>query len=328
MSSHDSSCHQRFRYRLPAEQEDGFVAELWARGMLGAQVLDASAVDGVALAAPDAPSEARGPIALDAYFPSEAPPAAAEPGSGWHRAGVVLVAVETLDDEDWLAPWRAAARPFAVGRRFLLDPREPSEAPAPADDRIVLRLPARAAFGTGSHESTRLALELLEELPVAGRTVLDVGTGTGVLAFAALALGARSATGCDVDPVAVVHAHENRRLNRRALPVGSRLGLWAGGIAALAPAARFEAVLVNVLPEGILPERGGLAAAVAPGGALIYSGAVTEREAEVAAAFAECGLAVRRRAVAGEWVALLLEPETGRSVAGAAADPSRGGGRP
>lgn len=291
------------------------MAELWGRGMLGAQVLEAAAVDGTSRGA-DLDAAAlgdacgRGGIALDAYFSSEAPPAAAEPGPGWRRAGVVLVAVETFDDEDWLAPWRAAARPFAVGRRFLLDPREPVTPPAAGGEggegRIVLRLPARAAFGTGSHESTRLALELLEATPVAGRSVLDVGTGTGVLALAALALGARSAAGCDLDPVAPVHARDNRRLNRAALPAGARLALWAGGMAAVAPAARFDLVLVNVLAERILAELPRLSAAVAAGGALIYSGAVAESEPEVAATFAACGLAPRCRAVAGEWVALRL----------------------
>ena len=292
MSSHGSSDHLRCRYRLPAECEDEFAAELWERGMLGAEV-------------------GEGCRALDAYFPSGTPRAVAEPGAEWRAAGVELTAVETVTDEDWLAPWRAAAQPFEVGRRFLLDPREPGEAPSDRSGRILLRLPARAAFGTGSHESTRLALELLEAAPVAGSSVLDVGTGTGVLALAALALGASAAAACDVDPVAAIHACENRRLNRLGA-AGSRLRLWAGGLAALAPGARFDLVLANVLPERILPELPRLAAAVAPGGALIYSGLLAEREDEIAGAFAGCGLAARGRSEAGEWVALRLEPAGGR----------------
>jgi ribosomal protein L11 methyltransferase len=138
--------------------------------------------------------------------------------------------------------------------------------------------------------------------------VLDVGTGTGVLAFAALALGARSAAACDVDPVAAIHAGENRRLNREVPGRADGLGIWAGGLAALAPGACFDLVLANVLPERILPELPRLAAAVAPGGALIYSGLLAEREDEVAAAFAACGLPPVDRATVGEWVALRLEP--------------------
>jgi ribosomal protein L11 methyltransferase len=302
------SGHLRCRYRLPAEREEDFVAELAARGTLGAAV-------------------GEGGLTLDAYFAPGTPRDIAEPGAEWRAAGVELTAVDTLADEDWLAGWRAAAQPFEVGRRFLLDPREPEEPPPAPGERLLLRLPARAAFGTGSHESTRLALELLEGSGVAGRSVLDVGTGTGVLALAALALGARSATACDVDPVAAIHAGENRRLNRAALAEGAsrspagagptaapRLGpavrclrLWAGGLAALAPGARFDLVLANVLPERILPELPRLAAAVAPGGSLLYSGLLAEREDEVAAAFAGRGLRPADRATAGEWVALKLE---------------------
>jgi ribosomal protein L11 methyltransferase len=255
-------------------------------------------------------------IEIDAWFPADTSRETAEPGEAWREGGVELTAVEPVGETDWLAPWRAAAQPFEVGRRFLLDPREPdlpeppdaAEPRSPSGDRIVLRLPARAAFGTGSHESTRLALELLETAEVAGRSVLDVGTGTGILAFAALALGARRAAACDVDPVAAFHARDNRRLNGAALPAAGRFAVWAGGAAALSPGARFDLLLVNVLPERILGELPRLAAATAPGGALVYSGLVAEREAELAAAWAACGLAVRGRATAGGWVALLLGP--------------------
>lgn len=251
-------------------------------------------------------------IEIDAWFPADTPRETAEPGEAWRAAGVELTAVEPIGETDWFAAWRAAAQPFEVGRRFLLDPREPdlpetAEAP-PSGGRIALRLPARAAFGTGSHESTRLALELLETVDPAGRSVLDVGTGTGILAFAALALGARRAAACDVDPVAAFHARDNRRLNGAALPAAARFAVWAGGAGALVPGARFDLLLVNVLPERILPELPRLARATAPGGALVYSGLIAERESELTEAWAASGMAVRGRAAAGEWVALHLEP--------------------
>src|SRR5262249_18536591 len=125
------------------------------------------------------------------------------------RAGAALSASRipsTIDadvvEEDPLAVFRAASRPFPVGKRFWLDPGEPPHAAAPPG-RIALLLPASTAFGTGGHESTRLALESLEEQPIAGAEVLDVGTGSGVLALAAAALGSRRAVGLDTDAEAV-----------------------------------------------------------------------------------------------------------------------------
>jgi len=109
--------------------------------------------------------------------------------------------------------------------------------------RRLLRLPARAAFGTGSHESTSLALELLEDADLQGRRVLDVGTGTGVLAFAALAFGAASVTGFDVDPASPFHARDNSALN------GLHPRLFAGRLAALREKPLFDLALVQRRPR-------------------------------------------------------------------------------
>jgi ribosomal protein L11 methyltransferase len=222
-----------------------------------------------------------------------------------------------------MAPYRARSIPFALGRSFTADPREPAFAAGePADDpggpelsprwsgggggrggalavRRRLRLPARGAFGTGSHESTRLAVELLEDAGAEGRRVLDVGTGTGVLAFAALALGARSAVAFDSDPVAAFHARENSALN------GLDPRLYAGRIDALAPAGGgFDLVVVNVIPERIVPELPRVAAQLAPGGELIVSGMLTADGPRMLEEMAALGLAERGRRSAGEWLGL------------------------
>src|SRR3954466_6319202 len=229
--------HLRRIYALPPDLEDSAVALLWMAGTLGVQ----------------SRTEADGRLRLEACFPLATEPLEMLPG-------VELETEETVADADWFATWRERARPFPVGRSLYLDPREPEDAPMEVPEgRRLLRLPARAAFGTGSHESTALALELLEDAGLHGRRVLDVGTGTGVLAFAALAFGAASVTGFDLDPAAPFHARDNSALNH-LYP-----RLFAGRLAALRGRPHFDLALVNVVPEQILPEMPDLVRLLRPG---------------------------------------------------------------
>jgi ribosomal protein L11 methyltransferase len=179
-----------------------------------------------------------------------------------------------LPEEDPLEAYRAASRPFPVGRRFWIDPGPPSPAAPPAG-RIALRLPASRAFGTGGHESTRLALIALEEERLDGVDVLDVGTGSGILALGAVALGARRAFGFDTDPEAIFVARDNLPLH----PFGSRVALAACTAAAIS--ATFPVVLANLLPEELLPMKAAVLARVEARGRLLVSGIPSEREEEV-----------------------------------------------
>ncbi len=138
-------------YLVPPHLEDFFVADLWEAGTLGV----------MSNAAPD------GRLRLEAWFAAEAPPWDRD---DWPAQGVDFAAEELVAETDWLAAWREQAQPFPVGRTLFVDPREPDEGPGEVPEgRKLLRLPARAAFGTGSHESTSLAVELLEDLDLAGR---------------------------------------------------------------------------------------------------------------------------------------------------------------
>jgi ribosomal protein L11 methyltransferase len=267
--------HLRRIYVLPADREDSAVARLWMAGTLGVQTL----------------TGADGRLRLEAWFPLDAP--AHEP-----LPGVELENEETVPDADWFAAWRERAVPFSVGRTLHLDPREPEEAPPEVPEgRRLLRLPARAAFGTGSHESTSLALELLEDADVRGRRVLDVGTGTGILAFAALLFGARSVVGYDVDPAAPFHARDNSALN------DLHPRLFAGTLAALRERPAFDLALVNVVPEQILPEMPALVRRLASGGEAILSGVLAERGRQVLDRMRGLGFSELGRKSAGDWVA-------------------------
>jgi len=318
-------------YRLPAELEESLVADLWQAGTLGVST----------------ESEPDGRLRLTAWFEGEGPP----PPAIEHVSPIFHVSHISdteVPDTDWMAEYRGRAVPFPLGRTLLIDPREPEAAETAAAvpaGRRLLRLPARTAFGIGSHESTALALELLEAAELAGRAVLDVGTGTGILAFAALAWGAARVVAFDADPVAVLQARTNSRLNGlhpllfagraaalapgsgsvsrdRPLGEGSKSyapGAWAprpregrGTLTPYLAIGLFDVIVVNVVPEEILPDLADLLPLLAPGGALILSGLLAERAAEVAARLAACGLretGETGRRSRGDWTAMRLSRE-------------------
>lgn len=205
-----------------------------------------------------------------------------------------------IPEGDPLEAFRAASRPFPVGARFWLDPGDPSDSRAPAG-RIALRLPASTAFGTGGHESTRLALASLEEEPPVDRDVLDVGTGSGVLALACAALGARRAVGLDTDAEAVFVARENLRLHH----FGARVSLLAGPVDAVGGV--FALVVANMLPEELLAVRTEMTRRVAPSGRLILSGIPLSEEKRMLRRFRERRWRLSGRRVEGEWACVSLE---------------------
>jgi ribosomal protein L11 methyltransferase len=208
--------------------------------------------------------------------------------------------VTDIPEGDPLEAFRAASRPFVVGERFWIDPGDPSDAVAPAG-RIALRLPASLAFGTGGHESTRLALLALEDDPPAGASVLDVGTGSAILALAAAALGAEKAVGYDTDLDAVLVARENLRRHEW----GSRVRLVAGAASSIA--GTFPVVVANLLPDELFAIRREVAASVAPGGRLVLSGIPSEREAEVLSRMRSKRFSLAGRRRENDWSGLWLE---------------------
>jgi ribosomal protein L11 methyltransferase len=272
----------RCTWFVPPELEEVALADLWAAGTLGVQsVSGAGGTDGE--------------VRLEAWFPEGSEPELPE------RPGVRPGFQDTVPDLDWLAGWREQARPFPVGRTLFVDPREPEEpAPTPPElppGRRLLRLPARTAFGIGSHESTSLAVELLEDADLRGRRVLDVGTGTGILAFAALLLSAAEVVAFDADPASPFNARVNRHLN------GLHPRLFAGTSSSIRDETPFDLVLINVIPEEIGPEMPDLVRRLRPGGEMILSGILEEKGNETLAGVRALGLVERDRRAAGEWVA-------------------------
>ena len=203
---------------------------------------------------------------------------------------------ETLEPAtDWVEAAAALRRPVAVGG-YLLDPHAGRRAASPGGRRR-LWLPAARAFGTGSHESTRLALRLLLASPLRGRTVLDVGCGAGPLAILAALEGAARVVAFDLDPDAAVATREHAAANAAA-----RVEAFAGGVEAISPAASFDRIVANLLQEELSPILPSLRALAAPGALLLTAGQLWAREGEWTARLRSCGFAPERLAAEGEWL--------------------------
>ncbi|KAA0892142.1 50S ribosomal protein L11 methyltransferase [Oryzomonas rubra] len=227
--------------------------------------------------------------------------AAANPG-----AAIGKPAVTTVKSEDWSTSWKVNFKPLRVGRRLLIVPSW-EEAEAGPDD-IVLSLDPGMAFGTGGHETTRLCLEQLETVllgrPVAPPpSVLDLGTGSGILAMAAARLGAGRICAVDIDPDAVEVARENMAINGLA----ERIECSATPLESLA--GPFDVILANILAEELVRLAPQLTERLAAGGVLILSGILAEKEAFVRNGFAAQPLVYRETAHQGEWVAMLYSKD-------------------
>jgi ribosomal protein L11 methyltransferase len=216
--------------------------------------------------------------------------------------------IRTLQAEDWAHAWKKFYKPLRIGRRVVLKPSW-EEFPAQPDD-VIIELDPGMAFGTGLHPSTRLCVAALEEIVQPGDAVLDLGTGSGVLALVAAKLGARSILATDIDTLAVRVARENAE--RNGLPVGENLRIEAGSVPG-GLAGAFQVIVANILAEvlvGLFEGAYGnppLAEPLAPAGKLILSGILNERAQLVIDAAARHGLTLVDRKAEGDWVALVVQ---------------------
>jgi ribosomal protein L11 methyltransferase len=196
---------------------------------------------------------------------------------------------------DWLDVYQQSLAPMFIGARFVV---APDASLFPADsDRLRIVVPQEQAFGTGSHETTWLCIELLETMPVAGKRGLDIGAGSGILALAMHRLGARDVIAFDNDTDAYGALRDNRIRNEveeRAMP------LFIGSVEALRAGA-FDFVTMNIIPEVILPLLKDVVPRLAAGAHLILSGILIVRRDDVVEAAREHGLELKTERMKGEW---------------------------
>ena len=218
-----------------------------------------------------------------------------------------------LADEDWAETWKANYRPLRIGRRLVIKPTWCEWESAP--DQVIVELDPGMAFGTGLHPSTQMCLYGLEDYVAPGQRVLDLGSGSGILAIAAALSGAGSVLAVDVDPLAV----ESTTRNAAANGVSEQIRVVEGSLPPrngrdesverlaeeLAPAG-FDLILVNILAEVIVGLVGrGLAIWLAPGGVMITAGIIRERQEMVQQALAAADLTVVDQREEGDWVSLI-----------------------
>lgn len=219
---------------------------------------------------------------------------------------VYEVTAQTVREEDWADNWKKYYRPLRIGKRLVIRPSwEPYEA---RPGEVVVDLDPGAAFGTGSHETTRLCLELLEEAITPGDRLLDMGCGSGILSIAALRLGAQSAVAVDIDLNAAATAARNAAENGFGPEVYTALAGDALHDIQLFEriGGEYDVIAANIVADVILPMKELFYGKLRPGGLLVASGLIETRTDEVLDALTAAGFIAKTQRVLDGWVSVLF----------------------
>ena len=290
------------------ETVEAYADFLFAEGALGLALED--------------PSDSPAPILIRASFPGRL---AIDPIlnrlTAYQRALAALdfpgaqgrIEVREIPPADWAQSWKAHFKPLAVGKRMIIAP--PWDGGPFPEDRLLIRIDPGMSFGTGHHATTRMCLEVLEAFiaewaETRGPEVLDIGTGTGILAIAGAVLGAERVVAIDTDPEACKAAARNVSLS----DVKDRIRISHAGVESIDPETRFDLAVANLDAKSLSALFMPLSTLLRPQGRLIASGLLAEEEEAVAATARACRLEVTATQSDGEWVCLLLRSSRLESV--------------
>lgn len=218
--------------------------------------------------------------------------------------GTLETARREVDGDDWIDIWKKHFRPLHIGERVVVCPEWIEY--APKEGEAVVRLDSNMAFGTGEHETTAMCLELLQQYLRPGDTVVDVGCGSGILGIAALLMGAGFAYMTDIDYVAVQSAAHNAALNG----VDGRAKIALSDLLEDAD-VRGQVMTANITADILCRLAGSIPKNLCPGGALILSGIIAPKLAQVIAAYEVVGLHLVKQLQRGEWYALAFRAPAG-----------------
>lgn len=216
--------------------------------------------------------------------------------------GSLLIETVNVNEEDWSTAWKKYYHPVKIGENLVVVPCWELEDYKKNEGEVIVTLDPGMAFGTGTHETTRLCMKLLEDSVSTDTQMLDIGTGSGILAVTALLLGAKTAVGVDIDELAVKVAGENAELNG----VADRLSLFCGDLTDKI-SGRYDIVCANIVADVIIRLSGEVLQFMKPNGVLLVSGIIEERKDEVVSALKSVGLSVVKEETENGWVAIKLK---------------------
>lgn len=207
--------------------------------------------------------------------------------------------ISVVDDEDWATAWKKYYKPFKLTGTIVVRPSW--EEYNAQDGETVIELDPGMAFGTGTHETTRLCAGLIEKYINRNDRVLDLGCGTGILSIVAAKLGASSVLAADIDEMAVRITRENAAINREEHVITGTKGILQD----LKPVA-YDIIVANIIADVIIGLSGRISLYLRQGGFFISSGIIRERHDEVIAAYTKNGLSYVETLIEGEWVAIVF----------------------
>ena len=213
------------------------------------------------------------------------------------------ISAEGMREEDWAESWKQYYKPVSLGRVTIVPAWEDY---SPKDDEIIIRMDPGMAFGTGTHETTRLVIRVMQNEPLAGARVLDMGTGSGILSICASKLGAKSCNAYDIDPVAVKVARENAKDDGcDNITVGVSDLLLGVDLSC----GKYDFCLANIVADIILRMLPDLDKYVKREGKTILSGIINSRADEIRAALKQYGYRIIREESENDWLAILITGE-------------------
>jgi ribosomal protein L11 methyltransferase len=209
--------------------------------------------------------------------------------------GVLTISMNQVKETDWAENWKKYYKPFRAGKNIVVKPTWETYEAQPGD--IVIALDPGMAFGTGTHETTRMCIEYIEQYINKGDTVIDVGCGSGILAIAAAKLGASHASAVDRDPVSVKTAKENIAQNA----CGDVTEAYISDLLQSVPPKKADMIVANIIADIIIRLNANVSEYLSDGGVYIVSGIIASRQEEVEASLAASGFDILGVKEMGEW---------------------------